>query len=167
MDLSNIKQLTAPGAPDPQKMIQLMTGPGSSVKTYMAAADGHAVVLAYTSLEHLKAAIDFYRSKQPGLSGEAGVAKVAAMLPAGSQMVAYASLSGMANIARQFAANVPGANAAVIPDFPDSPPIGMAAKVTPEGVEGHLVVTAETLATIGDVVAKLRGAAPAPGGPPQ
>ena len=43
----------------------------------------------------------------------------------------------------------------MIPEFPDSPPIGMAAKVTTEGIEGHFVVTAETLGTIGDIVAKI------------
>ena len=88
--------------------MQMLVGPDGKLKLYAAPADDHTVVMAYTSLEHLKAAIDFYKSKQPGLSSEAGVAKVTAMLPAGSQMIAYVSLSGATNVARQFAANVPG-----------------------------------------------------------
>ena len=116
-------------------------------------------MMAYTSLERLKAALDFYKSKQPGLSGDAGVAKVAAALPPGSQVVAYASLSGVAKVAQQFAAMLPGGRATAIPDFPDSPPLGIAAKVSPSGAEGHLIVTAETLRAIGDAVAKARGAA--------
>ena len=167
MAMPDMAPLTPPGAPDMQKTMQMLVGPDGKLKLYAAPADDHTVVMAYTSLEHLKAAIDFYKSKQPGLSSEAGVAKVAAMLPAGSQMIAYVSLSGATNVARQFAANVPGAHTTVIPEFPDSPPIGMAAKVTTEGIEGHFVVTAETLGTIGDIVAKIRGAAPGPAAPPQ
>ncbi len=51
---------------------------------------------------------------------------------------------------------------AAIPEFADSPPLGMAVKFSSAGAEGHLVVTAETLRTIGDAVAKARGAASAP-----
>ena len=118
--------------------------------------------MAYTSIERLKESLEFYKSKQPGLSGDAGVAKVAAALPAGSQMVSYANLQGIAEVIRQFVSTVPEGRPAAIPDFPDSPPLGMAVKFSSAGAEGHLVVTAETLRTIGDAVAKARGAASAP-----
>jgi hypothetical protein len=165
MDLAHLNQLAQPGGPDPQKMMQLMMGPGGQMKIYLAAVDGHTIVMCYTSLERLQSAIDFYKSNERGLAGDADVVKVAAMLPEGSQFVGYVSLGGMANVVRQFTAAMPGAPAAAIPDFPDSPPLGMAAKVTPTGAEGHLIVTAETLRAIGDVVAKARGAAPAGSAP--
>ena len=162
MTLPQMKQLTTQGGPDMQRMMELMFGAQGELKIYVAAADAHSVVMAYTSPERLKAALDFYRSKQPGLSRDAGVAKVAAALPAGSQVVAYVSLGGVAKAAKQFATMFPGGQS-VIPDFADSPTFGIAAKVSPAGAEGHLVVTAETLRVIGAAVAKARGAAPAPG----
>ncbi len=162
MTLPQLKQLTNPGGPDMQRMMELMFGAQGELKIYVAAADAHTVVMAYTSPERLKAALAFSQSKQPGLSSDAGVAKVAAALPPGSQVVAYVSLGGVAKAAKQFATMFPGGHS-VIPDFADSPPFGIAAKVSPAGAEGHLVVTAETLRVIGAAVAKARGAAPAPG----
>ena len=53
--------------------------------------------MSYISPERLKEAIEFYKSKKPGLSADASVAKVAAKLPAGSQFIAYVSLSGAIN----------------------------------------------------------------------
>jgi hypothetical protein len=84
------------------------------------------------------------------------VAKVAANLPPGSQFIAYVSFSGIVKTAKQFMAMIPGVPQAAIPDFPDSPPLGYAAKVSPAGVEGHFIIMAETLRTIGDTVAKAR-----------
>jgi len=160
MDLSKITQFTPPGGPDPQKMMQLMFGANGTMTLYLAPADEHTMVTSYTSPEQLKSAIDFYNSKQPGLSADAEVAEVAAALPAGSQLVAYFSLNGVANFLRQFASTmVPAAPAAAIPEFSLSPPLGIAAKIAPSGAEGHLIVTAETLRAIGDVVAEARGSA--------
>jgi hypothetical protein len=68
----------------------------------------------------------------------------------------------VAEVARQFAEAFSGGKASAIPDFPDCPPIGIAAKVAPLGVEGRLVVTAETLRAIGDTVAKIRSTGPGP-----
>jgi hypothetical protein len=62
------------------------------------------------------------------------------------------SLSGVAEVVQRIAA--PGA----LSDLPDCPPIGVAAKVSSLGVEGRLVVAAETLEAVGDAVAKARGA---------
>jgi hypothetical protein len=156
MTFPNMKELVPPGGQDPQKIMSLFFGPDGKLKMYFAPADEHTVVMTYTSVDRLKEAIEFYKSKQPGLSADAGIAKVAAKLPAGSQFIAYMSFSGMAKMAKQLMATVPEAQAAAIPDFPDSPPLGYAAKVSPTGVEGHFIVTAETLRTIGDAVAKAR-----------
>ncbi len=167
MELPDMKVFTPPGGPDMHNIMQLMFGANGKLKVYVAPADEHAVVMAYISLERLKAALDFYKSKQPGLSSDAGVAKVAAALPPGSQVVAYVNFSGVAKVAQQFATMLPGGQATAIPDFTDGPPLGIAAKVSPLGVEGHLIVTAETLRAIGDIVAKARGAAPGPALPQQ
>jgi hypothetical protein len=156
MTFPDMKELVPPGGQDPQKIMQLFAGPDGKLKMYVAPADEHAVVMAYTSPERLKEAIEFYKSKQPGLSADAGIAKVAAKLPAGSQFIGYMSVSGMAKMVKQMMATVPEAQAAAIPDLPDIPPVGFAAKVSPTGVESHFIVTAETLRAIGDAVAKAR-----------
>lgn len=115
--------------------------------------------MAYISPDRLKEALEFYKSKKPGLSADASLAKVAEKLPAGSQFIGYVSVGGVAKTAKQLMAAMPGAPAAAVPDFSDSPPFGFAAKLTPTGVEGHFVVTAETLRSIGDAVAKSRAEA--------
>jgi hypothetical protein len=166
MEMPNLQATTPAGRPDMQKMMQLMAGPDGKLKIYMAVADEHTVVMAYTSPELLTAALELHKSKAAGLSSDAQVALAAAALPAGSQFVGYFSLSGVTNIIRQFAATMSDGPAPPIPNFADAPPIGMAAKINPRGVEGSLVVPAETLRAIGDAVAQARGGA-AGGGPTQ
>jgi hypothetical protein len=161
-DLSAMSKLAPPGGQDPQKIMKLMTGSSDTLNVYVAPADEHTVVMVYTSIERLKESLDFYKSKQPGLAANADVAKVAAALPAGSQIVSYVDLRGFTDMIREFVTASPGARAAVIPEFAESPPIGMALKLSPAGAEGHLVVTADTLRTIGDTIAKAHGAAAAP-----
>ena len=165
-DLSNMSKLTPAGGQDPQKMMKLMLGSSDTLKAYVAPADEHTIVMVYTSIEPLKEALDFYKSKQPGLAGDVGVIKVAAALPPGSQVVAYANLRGITEVVRQFATAIPGVRATAIPEFSDSPPMGMAAKVSPDGLEAHLIVTAETLHSIGEAVAKVRSTVSSPS-PPQ
>jgi hypothetical protein len=144
------------GGPDPQQIMKLFVGPEGVLKYYLATADEHTVVMAYVSPDRLKEAIEFYKSKKPGLSADVALPKVAEKLPAGSQFIGYVSVSGLAKMAKQLMAAVPGAPPATIPDFAVSPPIGFAVKLTPGGVEGHLVVTGDTLRMIGDTVAKKR-----------
>lgn len=164
VDMSKMPQLNAPGNVEAQKkMMKLFTGPGGVLKIYLAPADEHTVVMAYTSLDHLKSAIDFYKSGKSGLADEAGVVKTAAKLPAGAQAVGYVSLGGMMQFVRQYiAAMAPQAHPEAIPQLPDCPPIGVAAKVTADCVEGYLVITADTLKAIGETVAKARGDHTAP-----
>lgn len=149
----------AAGGPDMQKMMQFMAGPDGKLKVYLAAADDHAVVMAYTSPELLKTALAAYKSKAAGISSDAQVAQTAAALPAGSQVVAYFSINGVANVIKQFAATMSEVPALAIPNFADAPPIGMAAKVSASGVEGSLVVPAGALKAIGAVKEARGGAA--------
>jgi hypothetical protein len=164
MKIPETQQSQQPGA-DFQKQIQeSMFGPDREMKYYVAPADEHTLVIAYTSPDRLQAGIDFYKSKQPGLANEPQVTKVASLLPAGAQMVGLMNLKNVMNITRQVVAAIPAAQAA-IPDFPDSPPIGMAAIATPSGVEAHLVITADTLQSIGNGIAQSRARAAAPPNP--
>lgn len=156
MEMPNLQAATSSGGPDMQKMMQFMGGPDGKLKIYLAAADEHAVVMAYTSPELLTAALDAYTSSSAGLSADAQVARTAAALPPGAHFAAYVDLNGMASMIGQFATLMPTERAPAIPNFAAAPPIGMAAKVTSSGVEGSLVVPAETLRAIGEAVQQVR-----------
>jgi hypothetical protein len=156
MKMPDYKQPSTPGGPDMEKMMKLFSGPEGSLKIFAAPADEHTVLMSYTSLERLKSLLDSYKSKEKGLSADPGVTKTAALLPQGSQVLGYISLSGAAKLAQQIAQMIAPDKPARIPDIAESPPIGMAGKISPEGIEGHLVITADTLRTIGDVTEKAR-----------
>ena len=162
MDMASAMQATTPGGPDMQAIMRAFAGPEGKFKVFVASADEHTIVMAYTSLDLLKSAIEFYKSHDPGLAADPSVAKVAAMLPTGSQLVAYVNLSGVIQAMQQFFAALPNVPAAKLPKLAPSPPLGMAAKVTATGVEGHMVITADTLRTFGDVIAKFRQSMPHP-----
>jgi hypothetical protein len=162
MTLPVPKQAALPGAPNPEQIMKLIAGPDQKLTIYLAAVDEHHVLMVYTSRERMKSSLEYYRSQRPSLSAEPGVAKVAASLPAGSQVVVFVSLHDAAEIARQFAATVPQAGPVQIPELPASPPLGVAAKVSSSGVEGHLVITADTLRAIGQMVAARRDATNSP-----
>jgi hypothetical protein len=158
MEMPNLAAAAPAGGPDMQKMMQLMAGPDGQLKIYLAAADEHAVVMAYTSPDVLTKALAVYKSQEAGLSGDAQLAQTAAALPPDAQFVAYIDLSGMASVIGQFAETLSEQPAPAIPKFAEAPPIGMAAKLAPRGVEGSLVIPAETLRAIGDAVNQARNA---------
>ena len=165
MDMASAIQATTPGGPDIHALMRTVAGPEGKFKVFVAPADEHTIIMAYTSLDLLKSAIESYKSHDPGLAADPSVAKVTAMLPPGSQLVAYVDVSGVVQAMQQFFAALPNVPAMKLPDLAPSPPLGMAAKVTATGVEGHLVITAETLRSFGDAIAKFRQSLPHPPAP--
>jgi hypothetical protein len=159
MKTADMTELSPPGGPDLQAIMQTIVGPSGQLKVYVAPADEHAVLMTYTSLEQFRAALDDYRSRESGLTDDSNVAEVAAALPVRSQFVAYVSLGGIADVARQFVPSISGGKASAILDLADCPPIGIGAMATPSDVEGRLVLTAKTLRAIGAAVANARGVA--------
>jgi hypothetical protein len=157
-DVSQMAAISTPGGPDMQKVMKAMFGPSSTLNLYMAAVDSHTIAMAYTSPDRLQAVIDFLRGKSPSLENDPGVAKVSRALPAGSQVQAYLSLSEAFKFAKHLlaATGAPNDFAASL-DLDSSPPIGIAVKLTSQGLEGHMIVTAETLQSIGDAINKVRG----------
>ena len=107
MDFPNLSQAMPGGGPNPQRMLQAMLGPGGKLTMYLAAVDENTVIMSYISAERLQSAIYFFESKQPGLLNDAGVAEVAAALPAGAQVVGYMSLDGMVEVVRQLMPQLP------------------------------------------------------------
>ena len=94
--------------------------------------------------------------KQPAdsLTADPEVAKTAAMLPAGSPWVGYFSPSGAVAFAKWVvnAMSEEGGYKPNIPDFPASPPIGIAAKGLPGQLQIEAVVSPAVLEAIGKYV---------------
>ena len=93
---------------------------------------------------------------RPGLGGTASVAKVTAALPAGAQGVGLVNLSRFVNFIKKTMTKTmqqAGAPRTLpIQDLAECPPLGMAVKVTPTGVEGRMALAGETLKNVADMV---------------
>ncbi len=155
-----------PGMPNPKQFEQLMEamfGPGGKLAAWLAVADKHTVMVGYTNKAHLEQAIRAFKQGKPGLAAQADVAKTAGLLPHDATIVVYLSPRGMlAFLQRMIAAVVPPQAAAKIrlPDFPATPPIGLAVSTAPGELRGEWVVPPEVLKGIGQVVQKAKGHAP-------
>lgn len=145
------------------KMMEAMFGPGGKLAAWAVPADKHSVVIGYVSKEPVEATMRAIRQGSPGLAADAEVAKTAALLPAGAPYVAFWSPQGTIEFVNrlipQFAP--PGAPAEFrIPEFPKSPPIGIAVTTAPNEIQAHLVVPAEVFKAIGSYVGKIRAKGP-------
>ena len=125
---------------------------------FMAPADKHTIVAAYTGKKLLQECLKVAQGTKPGLAGNSNVAKTAAMLPAGAQWVGYFSPKGTIDfIKRVIPAVTPeGETAPEIPDFPETPPIGVATKTVRDGVRSHTVVPAAVLKGIAGFIGEIR-----------
>ena len=142
-----------------------------SWSAWMVPADKHTVVFAYVNKESVRQAIQAIKQGKPGLAGDAGVAKTAALLPRGSVAALYVSPKGMIDMVKQILPAIapPGANGRLkIPDFPKTPPIGFAVTAAWPGdaaaneLHTCLVVPAEVLQAIGPYPGKNPGDAQRP-----
>ena len=82
-------------------------------------------------------------------------AEIAALLPAGAQAVALVQPTSISQLVQMLMAAEKGAKSPAI-DFPASPPVGLALKISASGVHGETVISGATLEAIGQFVANLR-----------
>jgi ferredoxin-NADP reductase len=106
-------------------------------------------------------AIAAIKQHKPDLAADAEVAKVAALLPSDATWIAYCSPQGLFDFVKQtMAAALPAGSPVKIPAFGPTPPVAMAVTSGPEEVEFHLIVPAEVMKTIGQLVGKAPGDVP-------
>jgi hypothetical protein len=130
----------------PRPVLDAIFGPGGKLVATAVAVDKTTVVTAYVPPAKMKAILG--GKGKGGLAADAGVAKVAAMLPQGAQWVGYFSPRGTIDfVAKGIAQFSPGI--IQLPEFPDTPPIGAGLKVGADGIDGRIVVPASTLQGIG------------------
>lgn len=148
---------TGQGGPEAEKMMELMFGAGEMISTYFAVADPTTVLAAYVSPDELVRGVQAIRAGQPPLADEAGAAQTLAMLPPGAQWVGLVSpRGGVAFVARMLkviqAAGAPGPGPEAIPEFPETPPVGIGVLLSPSGLDTDLVIPAAVLEAVSELV---------------
>ena len=153
------------GQPTPQqaqameRMMELYFGPGGKVVAWVVPADEQHVVLGYVSKKPLQRAMEAIRQGKPGLAGDAGVAKTAALLPSGARAVVYISPAETIKFIQRMAPAIapPGAKWNLkLPEFPKTPPLGFAVTTAANEVQTCLVVPAEVLQAIGPYTGQIQ-----------
>jgi len=144
--------------PNYEQMMEKMFGRGGRITIFMAAADEHTIVAAYTKRAMLVRSLRVARGIEPGLAAEKNVAVTVAMLPPGAQWVGYWNPKGTIDYFNRIIpvfAPKPEADFR-LPDFPATPPIGFAAKTDSDGLRGYMVVPAPVLKAIGEFVVEAK-----------
>jgi len=128
-----------------KKMIEQMFGEGGKMTAYLAAADKETVVLGYDAKE-LKELVAAAKAGKNGLGGNVDMQKTAALLMPQPHAIGFMDVGGYIDLVKKIGGMMMAAQGAQggfpfpIPPFPPSPPVGVAAKLTPQAVELQLVV---------------------------
>jgi hypothetical protein len=131
--------------PEAKKLVQAMLGDTAAIEVYLAAANPTTVVGAYISQKQLSRAVQAANDPNLQLSGDPGVQKTAAMLPGDAQWVGFWSPRGTFQfVSRTLAAIVPD-EPPPLPEFPETSPLGFAAKLAPDRADTVLVVPADVI----------------------
>ncbi|MCI0639881.1 MAG: hypothetical protein L0Y72_07995 [Gemmataceae bacterium] len=131
---------------DAQKIFESIFGPGGKMTTSMAARDDKTIVMRYAKADGLK---DMLSGK--GLSGDAEIVQATKALPAGSQWALYVSPKGLTDFAdRTVKAFLP--IPLQVPQFPATPPVAAAARISGQGFEVHAVVPSGVLENVGGFI---------------
>jgi hypothetical protein len=152
------KPPTAASVPNYDELMKKLFGPTGDIVVFLAAADQHTIAASYTGKKLLQETLQAAKGTDPGLAGNADLAKTAAMLPRGAQWVGYVSPKGTVDFVKRL---IPvftpeGKTAPKLPEFPQTPPIGFAVKAAPDGLHSHTVVPAEAFRAIGGFVAEIK-----------
>jgi len=149
--------------PQVAKMMEAMFGPSGKLAGWVVPADEHSVVMSYASKELVQSAAQAIKQGSKGLAGDPEVAKTAALLPANSPFVVFWSPQGTIDFVNRLIPQLApgGAQAAVrIPEFPKTPPIGIAVTAAPDELQSHLVVPADVFKAIGSYAGKIKSKGP-------
>jgi hypothetical protein len=134
-------------------------GSGGKLKTVLVAVDEHTIALSFTDrAPFITRAIAAAKKPSEGLASDAEIAKTAAMLPTGAQWVGYFNPSGAVAFAKGMvdAMSEEGGFKPNIPEFPASPPIGIAVKTLPGELQTETVVPSAVLDAIGKYVGTIK-----------
>jgi hypothetical protein len=138
-------------------VMENLFGPGGKMRIFLVPADEHTVVAAYTSRASLARCVRAVKEAGTALAADPGVAKTAALLPAGAPVVAYWSPQGTIAFANQaIALFAPAEERFELPAFPETPPVGMAGTFSAAEIQWHVVIPAEVLKAVGKYVGEVK-----------
>jgi hypothetical protein len=156
----------AAGDPNAQRMIELMMGKGGKVTAYLGAVDDKTVVMSY-SQDGFSEVLETVKNKGRSLATQEDVAATMKLLPKESQWLGFISPKGVVEFVKVIVTAVAPGGPGQLPPFPDTPPVGFAAKMTPQGFDTSLVVPKETLAGISSYALMMHQLQPGVNGVPQ
>jgi hypothetical protein len=111
--------------------------------------------------KHVQQTIEAIQQGKPGLAGNAGVAKTAALLPSDAVLTGFWSPAGTIDLVKRIVPAILPPEAGLnpkIPEFPKTPPIGMAVTTAHDELQACLVVPPEVLQAVAQYVGKIRAA---------
>jgi hypothetical protein len=155
MDMSGI--MAAQGVPEAEAMIEALVGKTGKLSIFLAPVDDNTIMGTYISKQRLVKAIEAAGKPEAQLANHPGIGRTAKMLPADAQWVGYWSPRGTMQFAKAAVAAFAPEGEADIPDFPPTPPIGVAVKLTPKACETDVVVPAAVFKAIGEVIREAGG----------
>lgn len=143
--------------PAAAKMLEKFMGPGGKMKMFAAPADKTTVVMAYVSQDNLERGLAAVRNPNSGLKANAALRTTVKLLPRGSQWMAFVSpRESIQFFTSTLAPIMPGGRAIELPDFPQTPPVGLAAKFATGRVETELVIPPEVTVAAGKYIQTLK-----------
>ena len=156
-----IPQVANQQSPGSAKVIETMVGPGGKLVGWFAPANKETVVFGYVDKKHVQQTIEAIKQGKPGLASNTGVAKTAALLPTQAAMLVDLSPAGVVAFGKRMAsAALPaeiGQNLK-IPQFPKTPPIGMAVTTGHDELQACVAIPPEVLQAIAQYVGKVQAA---------
>jgi hypothetical protein len=129
--------------PQIEEMFKMMFGSADQISFFLAARDKQTVLGTYISQQRLEQLL-----KQPvtqPLGREPGVARTLGMLPEDAHAIGLWSVRGTFAFVRRMIGAVAAEQGAAIPEFPASPPIGLAATLSAQRLDADVVVPHELL----------------------
>ena len=156
MPIPGLQGLKLPNQGELDALMEKFYGPGG-LTMYVAAANENTVLMAYTEMALLRAAVQAITDGTKQISRDRHIVATSKHLPAGAHMVGYWSPSGTIAFANRMLRLMSGAEEGIqLPAFPDTPPVGWAMTATPSVVKFNTVVPAEISEAAGSFVEQVK-----------
>jgi hypothetical protein len=128
-------------------MIEMMFGGSSEITSYIGVADEKRVASLFGSKKALEETIASIRAGGKTLAADTMLAKTTALMPSDAPWVAYISPRGTVAWIRGMVENfLGGMGGPEIPDFPETPPIGISIRFVDGRLAADMIVPADMIA---------------------
>lgn len=143
-------------------MFEQLFGNGGKMTAYFAALNKETALFTYDA-DAVEALAEDVKAGKPGLAADLNLKATASLLPTTSHAVGYLNLSGLIEMMKKFmgaamAAQGAGGFLPPIPPFPETAPLGAAARLNPGSIEMRFVVPMQTAEAVRDYVQQVMAA---------